>query len=207
MKQRPVASDSKFKRFLPVIFLLILPAVFFLGLYCGAWVSTRTTLLSPDLHRFHNRNPTSDLTHETGSTATSGLQGGENHLATGPGHRAGSINEKGGVIRGHANRYDIHDGLKNDDSLLLAARNVEGEVVKRGGWKKPKIAFLFMTRGPLPLAPFWARFFASGKGLFSIYIHTAASFSYGDNELPEVFSGAHIPSKVVGWEPGMGRSG
>lgn len=59
----------------------------------------------------------------------------------------------------------------------------------------PKVAFMFLTRGPLPLAPLWERFFRGHEGLFTIYVHTNPSY----NEfMPQgsVFHGRRIPSKV-----------
>ncbi|KAF7139034.1 hypothetical protein RHSIM_Rhsim07G0143900 [Rhododendron simsii] len=40
----------------------------------------------------------------------------------------------------------------------------------------PKIAFMFLTKGPLPLAPLWERFFNGHEGLYSIYVHSLPSF-------------------------------
>lgn len=58
-----------------------------------------------------------------------------------------------------------------------------------------KIAFLFMTRGPLPLAPLWEKFFEGYDGSFSIYVHAHPNY---DEPVPEqsVFHGRRIPSKV-----------
>lgn len=56
-----------------------------------------------------------------------------------------------------------------------------------------KLAFLFMIRGTLPLAPLWATFFAGHEGLFSIYIHASQR---EPEKLPPVFQGRVIPSKV-----------
>lgn len=58
-----------------------------------------------------------------------------------------------------------------------------------------KIAFLFMTRGPLPLAPLWEKFFEGYDGNFSIYVHAHPNY---DEPVPEqsVFHGRRIPSKV-----------
>jgi hypothetical protein len=37
----------------------------------------------------------------------------------------------------------------------------------------PKVAFMFLTRGDLPLAPLWERFFAGADGEhYSVYVHT-----------------------------------
>ncbi|KAA8542728.1 hypothetical protein F0562_023880 [Nyssa sinensis] len=62
----------------------------------------------------------------------------------------------------------------------------------------PKVAFLFLTRGDLPLAALWEMFFKGHEGLYSIYVHSQPSFN---GTVPEtsVFHGRRIPSKVVEW--------
>ncbi|KAE8693611.1 UPF0587 [Hibiscus syriacus] len=62
----------------------------------------------------------------------------------------------------------------------------------------PKIAFMFLTIGPLPLSPLWERFFNGDEGLYSVYIHSLPSFKA---EFPpsSVFYGRHIPSQVSEW--------
>ncbi|XP_021739078.1 uncharacterized protein LOC110705502 [Chenopodium quinoa] len=64
--------------------------------------------------------------------------------------------------------------------------------------RNPKIAFMFLSKGPLPLAPLWERFFKGHEGRFSIYIHSLPSYS---EEFPptSVFYKRHIPSKVAEW--------
>ncbi|XP_019457521.1 PREDICTED: uncharacterized protein LOC109357921 [Lupinus angustifolius] len=62
----------------------------------------------------------------------------------------------------------------------------------------PKVAFMFLTKGPLLSAPLWERFFKGNKGLYSIYVHSLPSFS--GTVLPSsVFHGRRIPSKEVKW--------
>lgn len=60
-----------------------------------------------------------------------------------------------------------------------------------------KVAFMFLTRGKLPLAKLWERFFQGHQGLFSIYIHTSDPY-YVDDDVPETspFYRRRIPSKV-----------
>ena len=60
----------------------------------------------------------------------------------------------------------------------------------------PKVAFLFLTRGNLPLWPLWEMFFNEHDGLYSIYVHTDPSYT---GSLPEesVFYGCIIPSQVL----------
>lgn len=82
--------------------------------------------------------------------------------------------------------------LKEDKALFARALEV-GQGPPSG---PPKVAFMFLVKGPLPLAPLWERFFAGNQGRFSIYIHTALEYQYGPHELPPVFRGRQIPSKV-----------
>ncbi|KAK6266557.1 hypothetical protein QUC31_017394 [Theobroma cacao] len=62
----------------------------------------------------------------------------------------------------------------------------------------PKVAFMFLTAGPLPLAPLWEKFFKGNEGLYSIYVHSHPDYT---ETVPEtsVFYGRRIPSKPVYW--------
>ncbi|XVF53886.1 hypothetical protein PTKIN_Ptkin05aG0135800 [Pterospermum kingtungense] len=62
----------------------------------------------------------------------------------------------------------------------------------------PKVAFLFLTKRKLLLAPLWERFFQGHQGLYSIYVH---SDPYYNQTVPKssVFYGRRIPSKEVKW--------
>ncbi|XP_052200067.1 glycosyltransferase BC10-like [Diospyros lotus] len=64
--------------------------------------------------------------------------------------------------------------------------------------RTPRVAFMFLTRGRLPLGPLWEKFFKGHEGLFSIYLHTSPEFT---DEPPEssVFYKRRIPSKAVQW--------
>lgn len=58
-----------------------------------------------------------------------------------------------------------------------------------------KIAYMYITRGPLPFEPIWNRYFQGHEKQYSIYIH--ASPSYVPNHAPtSPFYGRFIPSKV-----------
>ena len=62
----------------------------------------------------------------------------------------------------------------------------------------PKVAFMFLTRGPLPLLPLWERFFRGHEKYFSIYVHTPRNYALNvSSESP--FYGRQIPSKVCTW--------
>lgn len=59
----------------------------------------------------------------------------------------------------------------------------------------PKVAFMFLTKGPLPLAPLWELFFKGHQGLYSIYVHTHPSYNHSWPQ-ESVFYGSRIPSQV-----------
>ncbi|OIV90910.1 hypothetical protein TanjilG_16870 [Lupinus angustifolius] len=62
----------------------------------------------------------------------------------------------------------------------------------------PKVAFMFLTRGPIFLAPLWEKFFKGHEGYYSIYVHSDPSYNGSHPESP-VFHGRRIPSKGVKW--------
>ncbi|GMN38618.1 hypothetical protein TIFTF001_007850 [Ficus carica] len=62
----------------------------------------------------------------------------------------------------------------------------------------PKVAFMFLVRGHVFMAPLWEQFFKGHEGLYSIYIHSNPSYNGSAPESP-VFHGRRIPSKEVGW--------
>jgi hypothetical protein len=81
-----------------------------------------------------------------------------------------------------------------DEELLWRASFAPG--IRRYPFQRvPKVAFMFLTRGPLPLAPLWERFFRGHEGRYSIYVHALppyrANFTSGS-----VFYRRQIPSKV-----------
>ncbi|CAJ1932395.1 unnamed protein product [Sphenostylis stenocarpa] len=58
----------------------------------------------------------------------------------------------------------------------------------------PKVAFMFLVRDLVPLAPFWEKFFTGHEGFYSIYVHSNPSFNGSDPET-SVFHRRRIPSK------------
>nr|CAD1838888.1 unnamed protein product [Ananas comosus var. bracteatus] len=62
----------------------------------------------------------------------------------------------------------------------------------------PKVAFLFMTRGALPFAPLWDRFFKGHEGLFSVYVHSLPDYRLNVSK-ESAFHGRQIPSEEVSW--------
>uniref|UniRef100_A0A0D9Y1S8 Uncharacterized protein n=1 Tax=Leersia perrieri TaxID=77586 RepID=A0A0D9Y1S8_9ORYZ len=86
------------------------------------------------------------------------------------------------------------------DEELLWAASMEPLVRKYPYRRVPKVAFMFLTRGPLPLAPLWERFF-NGSGdrrLFSVYVHSTPGYR-PEFSPSSVFYRRQVPSKVAQW--------
>ncbi|PKI43843.1 hypothetical protein CRG98_035677 [Punica granatum] len=85
----------------------------------------------------------------------------------------------------------------DDEELFWRATLVPR--IKRFPFERvPKVAFMFLAKGPLPLAPLWELFFRGHEGLYSIYVHSHPAYN---EVVPEesVFHGRRIPSKPVEW--------
>ncbi|XP_075522286.1 glycosyltransferase BC10-like [Primulina tabacum] len=85
----------------------------------------------------------------------------------------------------------------NDEELLWKASMVP-KIQEFPFQKVRKVAFMFLTRGPVILAPLWELFFKGHKGLYSIYVHSDPCFN-GSEPKGSVFHGRRIPSKEVEW--------
>lgn len=82
----------------------------------------------------------------------------------------------------------------NDTELFWRASFVPR--IKEYPFKRvPKIAFMFLTKGPLPLGPLWEKFFKGHEDRYSVYIHALPSY---EAKFPSssVFYKRQIPSQV-----------
>ncbi|KAF7062982.1 hypothetical protein CFC21_069521 [Triticum aestivum] len=94
----------------------------------------------------------------------------------------------------------------SDEELLWAASFEPRAQPHRRGRTPRKVAFLFLTRGPLPLAPLWERFFngtgtggaKGGRELFSVYVHTTPGYRL-DVPPSSPFHRRQVPSKPTRW--------
>ena len=86
------------------------------------------------------------------------------------------------------------------DKELLWRASLVPRIKKYPFERFPKIAFMFLTKGPLPLAPLWERFLKGHEGLFSIYVHSLPSF-HADFPPSSVFYGRQVPSQVLAFRP------
>lgn len=59
----------------------------------------------------------------------------------------------------------------------------------------PKVAFMFMTRGSIPLQPLWDKFFDGHEKYFSVYVHTAPGYKLNVSKT-SAFYRQEIPSQV-----------
>lgn len=87
----------------------------------------------------------------------------------------------------------MHD--MNDDELFWRA-SFDPMIHKTPFKQTPKVAFMFLTIGPVLLAPLWEKFFKGNEGLYSIYVHPNPSFNEMVYNQSSVFHDRRIPSKV-----------
>ncbi|KAG6532778.1 hypothetical protein ZIOFF_006630 [Zingiber officinale] len=101
----------------------------------------------------------------------------------------------GGLGEFHELREVMHDMTEGE---LLWRASMVPRVKKLPFEQRPKVAFLFLTRGELPLAPLWERFFEGNEGSYSIYVHADPDFNGSEPEPHgSVFQCRRIPSKVT----------
>ncbi|KAK4788166.1 hypothetical protein SAY86_019485 [Trapa natans] len=92
--------------------------------------------------------------------------------------------------------YMMHD--MEDEELLWRASMMAPRISKYPFRRVPKVAFMFLTKGPVLLAPLWELFFKGHEGLYTIYVHPSPSWNGSEPE-GSVFSGRRIPSQEVEW--------
>ncbi|CAL5210018.1 unnamed protein product [Lathyrus oleraceus] len=85
-----------------------------------------------------------------------------------------------------------------DEEELLWRGSMTSKISEYPFDRVPKVAFMFLTRGAVFLAPLWEQFFKGHEGYYSIYVHSNPSYNGSHPESP-VFHGRRIPSKEVEW--------
>jgi Core-2/I-Branching enzyme len=115
------------------------------------------------------------------------------HRVSPPSKKIKPLTEAWVGLKGYKEPTDIMHRM-SDEELFWKASMVPR--VKRLPYHWfPKIAFLFLTKGEIPLAPLWDKFFEGHRGLFSIYVHSDPQYN-GSMPTGSVFYGRRIPSKV-----------
>ncbi|GAB2300063.1 hypothetical protein Dimus_034104 [Dionaea muscipula] len=106
-----------------------------------------------------------------------------------------------GVSLEVGNLSSLFHNMSDEELLRRASVGSNNLLVQNQGCSLmvPKLAFMFLTKGPMPLGPLWELFFKGHQGLYSIYLHTHPS--YNDEALPRdsVFYRRRIPSQPVEW--------
>lgn len=82
-----------------------------------------------------------------------------------------------------------------DDSELFWRASFVPQIKEYPFKRSRKIAFMFLTRGPLPLSPLWEKFFRGNEGYYSIYVHTMPSYRANFSS-SSVFYQKQVPSQV-----------
>lgn len=83
----------------------------------------------------------------------------------------------------------------SDDELFWRASMVSKKEDYYPFKRIPKVAFMFLTRGPLPMLPLWERFFSGHEKLFSIYVHALPGYELNVTS-SSAFYRRQIPSQV-----------
>ncbi|KQJ96395.1 uncharacterized protein LOC104584106 [Brachypodium distachyon] len=108
--------------------------------------------------------------------------------------------EEGGG--GGAGRVVMLHNMTDDELLLRASMTTASPRIKGisalQALGAPKVAFMFLVRGDLPLAPLWERFFEGHRGMYSVYVHPDPSYA-GSPEKGSSFYGRRVPSKEARW--------
>ncbi|PRQ40319.1 putative glycosyl transferase, family 14 [Rosa chinensis] len=86
-----------------------------------------------------------------------------------------------------------------DDEELFWRASMAPRIPEYPFHRVPKVAFMFLTRGPVHLAPLWEKFFQGHQGLFSIYVHSDRSYNESSHPESPVFHGRRIPSQRAEW--------
>ncbi|CAN1839194.1 hypothetical protein LINPERHAP1_LOCUS35681 [Linum perenne] len=100
---------------------------------------------------------------------------------------------------------DVRHDMEEEELLWRAS--MVSKLRKYPFKRVPKVAFLFLTKGPIVLHQMWEMFFKGvDQGLYSIYVHSNPFYSEPSDESP-IFRGRRIPSKTQYFsDSGMGQS-
>ncbi|CAI5962457.1 unnamed protein product [Closterium sp. NIES-64] len=99
---------------------------------------------------------------------------------------------------------DVFRELKlspEDEAMLRELRETRVEREKaasRVKHKYRKVAFMFLTKGPIPHAKLWERYFKGHEGSYSIYVHPAPGYVFPKNA-SALFRNNTIRSEAVSW--------
>lgn len=132
------------------------------------------------------------------SMSTIGFFGMESFVSAARSAFEPSVDEAGGggLARWVRPPVGLEHGMTDEELLWRAS--FDPRVKKYPFERVPKIAFMFLSRGHLPLHPLWERFLKGHEQLYSIYIHSLPSYQ---PKFPasSPFYRRQIPSKLTEW--------
>lgn len=83
-----------------------------------------------------------------------------------------------------------------NDSQLFWRASFDPQIKSYPFKRVPKVAFMFLTRGPLPMVPLWERFLKGHEDRYSIYVHALPTY-VEDYSPSSAFYRRQIPSQVL----------
>lgn len=95
-----------------------------------------------------------------------------------------------------ANPYYLN--VMEDEELLWSASMVHRRPKPPEVVRIPKIAFMFLAVGPLPLAPLWEMYFKGNEDRYNIYVHSLPGYNL-EVEQTSPFFGRHVRSQATKW--------
>ncbi|KAG5391753.1 hypothetical protein IGI04_021716 [Brassica rapa subsp. trilocularis] len=99
-------------------------------------------------------------------------------------------------VEGFVRPGNLSHGM-SDDELFWRASMVP--VKEEYPYERaPKVAFMFLTRGPLPMLPLWEKFFRGNEKYLSVYVHTPPGYDMNVSS-GSAFYDRQIPSQKVEW--------
>ncbi|KAL6973562.1 hypothetical protein U1Q18_027747, partial [Sarracenia purpurea var. burkii] len=161
---------------------LLLTTGLAIGITCTSFLKGSSSSLSPSSSSFHHQLINYRLSipppPNTIPTAT---------------NQTPWVHQLGPIKRHEPLPHGVAQHEMEDEELLWRASMVP-RIHEFPFHRVPKVAFLFLARGPLPLAPLWEKFFEGHEGFYSVYVHSHPSFN---ETVPEnsVFYGRRILSK------------
>lgn len=97
-------------------------------------------------------------------------------------------------VAGFVRPENLSHGM-SDDELFWRASMVPAKEEYYPYDRVPKVAFMFLTRGPLPMLPLWEKFFKRNEKYLSVYVHTPPGYDMNVSR-DSPFYDRQIPSQV-----------
>ncbi|CAN7035886.1 hypothetical protein IGI04_032557 [Brassica rapa subsp. trilocularis] len=99
-------------------------------------------------------------------------------------------------VDGFVRPEEVRHGMSDDELFWRASMVPVKEEYPYD--RVPKVAFMFLTRGALPMLPLWEKFFRGNEKFLSVYVHTPPGYDMNvSSDSP--FYNRQVPSQKVAW--------